>query len=53
MNAKHYTYRVVWSEEDNEFVALYAEFPGLSWLDASQGAALTGMASLVEQVVAT
>lgn len=28
-----YTYRVSWSEEDAEFVATCAEFPGLSWLD--------------------
>ena len=52
MNAKHYTYRVIWSEEDGEFVALCAEFPSLSWLDAEQGAALVGMVSLVEQTVA-
>ena len=52
MNAKHYTYRVIWSEEDNEFVGLCAEFPSLSWLDAEQGTALAGMVSLVEQTVA-
>lgn len=52
MNAKHYTYRVVWSEEDGEFVGLCAEFPSLSWLEAEQGAALAGMVSLVEQTVA-
>ena len=52
MNAKHYTYRVIWSEEDHEFVGLCAEFPSLSWLEAEQGAALTGVVSLVEQAVA-
>ena len=52
MNAKHYTYRVIWSEEDSEFVALCAEFPSLSWLDAEQSEALAGMVSLVEQAVA-
>jgi predicted HicB family RNase H-like nuclease len=52
MNAKHYTYRVIWSAEDKEFVGLCAEFPSLSWLDAEQGAALAGMVSLVEQVLA-
>jgi predicted HicB family RNase H-like nuclease len=52
MNAKHYTYRVIWSEEDNEFVGLCAEFPSLSWLEAEQDAALAGMVSLVEQTVA-
>jgi predicted HicB family RNase H-like nuclease len=52
MNAKHYTYRVIWSEEDNEFIGLCAEFPSLSWLEAEQGAALAGVVSLVEQAVA-
>ena len=33
MNAKLYTYRVLWSEEDAEFVGLCAEFPSLSWLE--------------------
>jgi predicted HicB family RNase H-like nuclease len=52
MNAKHYTYRVIWSDEDNEFVGLCTEFPSLSWLDAEQSKALTGMVSLVKQTVA-
>jgi predicted HicB family RNase H-like nuclease len=52
MNAKQYTYRVIWSEEDKEFVGLCAEFPGLSWLDADQSAAFTGVVSLVEQTLA-
>lgn len=33
VNHKHYTYRVTWSEEDQEYVALCAEFPSLSFLD--------------------
>ena len=33
-NVDHYTYRVTWSSEDNEFVGLVAEFPLLSWLSA-------------------
>jgi len=52
MNAKHYTYRVIWSEEDGEFVGLCAEFPSLSWLNAEQGEALAGVVALVEQSVA-
>ncbi|MGQ0798860.1 MAG: type II toxin-antitoxin system HicB family antitoxin [Pseudomarimonas sp.] len=52
MNFKHYTYRVVWSAEDAEFVGLCAEFPSLSWLDTSMEAALAGVAGLVEGVVA-
>ena len=35
-----YTFRVLWSEEDEEFVGLCAEFPSLSWLAASRDAAL-------------
>jgi len=30
--ADHYTYRVIWSEEDQEHIALCSEFPSLSWL---------------------
>ena len=33
---KHYTYRVTWSVEDNEYVGLCAEFPSLSWLAGTQ-----------------
>ena len=33
----HYTYRVTWSPEDGEYVALCTEFPLLSWL-ATAGA---------------
>jgi len=52
MNTKHYTYRVIWSEDDQEFVGLCAEFPGLSWLEQDQGAALRGIVSLVKDSVA-
>ena len=47
-----YTYRVTWSEEDDEYVGLCAEFPSLSWLDATPEEALTGIRALVRQVVA-
>ena len=47
-----YTYRVTWSEEDNEYVGLCAEFPSLSWLEASPEDALSGIRSLVKKVVA-
>lgn len=52
VNHKHYTYRILWSEEDNEFVGLCAEFPSLSYLDADMLAAFQGIVDLVEQVVA-
>ncbi len=47
-----YTYRVTWSEEDAEYVGLCAEFPSLSWLAATQEAALRGIRKLVVDVVA-
>jgi len=47
-----YTYRVTWSEEDNEYVGLCAEFPSLSWLEAEPEAALSGIRSLVRKVIA-
>lgn len=52
MNTKPYTYRVIWSEEDQEFVGLCAEFPSLSWLEPDQEAALRGIVSLVKDTVA-
>ena len=36
----HYSYRVIWSEEDKEYVGLCAEFPSLSWLASAPEAAL-------------
>lgn len=52
MQIDHYTYRVTWSAEDGEHVGLCAEFPSLSWLAQTPGAALTGIRRLVGQVVA-
>jgi predicted HicB family RNase H-like nuclease len=46
-----YTYRVTWSEEDNEYVGLCAEFPSLSWLADTQEAALAGIRDVVKQVI--
>jgi predicted HicB family RNase H-like nuclease len=51
MNYKHYTYRVTWSAEDNEYLGLCAEFPSLSWLENTQAAALNGILQLVQEVV--
>ena len=48
---ERYTYRVVWSEEDQEFVGLCVEFPSLSWLEPSQTDALAGIVRLVGEVV--
>ncbi len=46
-----YTYRVMWSEEDGEFVGLCAEFPSLSWLAASPEEALKGIRTAVRKCV--
>lgn len=46
-----YTYRVTWSDEDQEYVGLCAEFPGLSWLAVSPEAALRGVRRVVADVV--
>ena len=46
-----YTYRVIWSEEDQEYVGLCAELPSLSWLDTSQAGALRGIVEVVRQAV--
>ena len=46
-----YTYRVTWSEEDNEYVGLCAEFPSLSWLSETQEEALTGVRGVVAEVI--
>ncbi len=51
MNIKHYTYRVTWSTEDGEHVALCAEFPLLSWLAKTPEAALKGIQKVVADVV--
>lgn len=45
-----YTYRVTWSEEDEEYVGLCAEFPSLSWLARTPEAALKGIRKLVADV---
>lgn len=47
----HYTYRVTWSEEDQEYVGLCAEFPSLSWLASSPEAVLRGIRGVVADVV--
>lgn len=48
----HYTYRVTWSSEDDEFVATCVEFPSLSWLASSQVEALTSLEDLIADTIA-
>jgi len=47
-----YSYRVTWSEADQEYVGLCAEFPSTSWLAATHEAALKGIRKLVASIVA-
>ena len=47
----HYTYRITWSEDDEEYVGLCAEFPSLSWLSTTPEAALKGIRAVVAEVV--
>jgi len=47
----HYTYRVTWSQEDDQCVGLCAEFPSLSWLASTPEKALRGIRKVVADVV--
>lgn len=46
-----YTYRVTWSEEDEEYLGLCAEFSSLSWLDSTPEKTLQGIRQVVADVV--
>ena len=51
MNTLHYTYRVTWSPEDQEYIGLCAEFSSLSWLAKTPEKALKGIQKIVADVV--
>ena len=46
-----YTYRVTWSEEDEEYVGLCLEFPLLSWLAPRAEDVLAGIQRAVADAV--
>ena len=50
-NNDRYTYRVTWSEEDQEYLGLCVEFPSLSWLASQPEDALRGISQVVVEVV--
>lgn len=52
VEVSHFSYRVTWSAEDNEFVATCLEFPSLSWLAPTQIEALQGLEEVVREVIA-
>lgn len=47
----YYTYRVTWSDEDQEFVGLCAEFPSLSWMAKKPETALNGIRKSVDETL--
>ena len=49
--SERYSYRVFWSEEDGEHVAVCAELSGLSWLDKKAERALTGILRAAREAV--
>ena len=46
-----YAYRVIWSQEDAQYVGLCAEFPSLSWLASTPEKALRGIRRVVASAV--
>ena len=50
-NNDRYTYRVTWSEGDQEYLGLCVEFPSLSWLASQPEDALRGISQVVAEVV--
>ena len=52
VDVSHYSYRVTWSAEDDEFVAACLEFPSLSWLAPTQIEAIQGLVAVVSDVLA-
>ena len=51
MSHLHYTYRVSWSPEDDEYVGTVVELPSLSWLDPDESKAFLGIRQLTADVV--
>lgn len=52
MAINSYSYNVIWSDEDTEYVGLCTEFPSLSFLANTHKSALSGIQQLVNDVVA-
>lgn len=47
----HYSYRIIWSQEDNEYVGLCNEFPSLSWLASTPEEALAGIRNIIRETI--
>lgn len=46
-----FTYRVIWSQDDEQCVGLCAEFPSLSWLAATPEDALRGIRKVIADAI--
>lgn len=51
MHTNYYTYRILWSPEDEQHIGLCAEFPSLSYSNAQAENALTGIMNLVSETI--
>ena len=51
-DVEHCTYRVQWSQEDEQFLGTVAEFPSLSWAADSSSEAFSGIRRVVADVLA-
>jgi predicted HicB family RNase H-like nuclease len=49
--AEDYEYKVFWSDEDESFVGIAVDFPGLSHLDETQVATLSGIVDVVRHAL--
>lgn len=46
---KKFSYRITWSDQDEEYIGLCDQFPSLSWLAPSPEAALRGIRKVVAE----
>lgn len=46
-----YTYKIEWSDEDEEWVGAVLELPNLSWLDKTPDQALNGIQQVARECV--
>ncbi|MFP7365952.1 type II toxin-antitoxin system HicB family antitoxin [Corynebacterium callunae] len=51
MDSNKFTYQVLWSGEDQEFLATVLEFPSLSWLAKTRQDTENGLVELVVEVL--
>jgi hypothetical protein len=52
VSVDHYTYRVTWSREDEEYLGLCVELTSLSWLATTPVEALSGIHQVAAEAVA-